>query len=1453
MGTKLRSARKVLGIALAGLVALLVLLYVFRLPLFGRFIATKVEEGLGEALGGRFTLGEVEGTLLADITLLDLATEVAPTDGSVRGVAFDRAHVEYDLLGLIFGDAPLGAIRRVEIEGADVSLDLTGDTEDDDGSLPSLVSGPIDYPLPSLAIGGRLQLALGGQPFRVDDFAISSTSRDAIELRIAGVHAGAEAVDGRIEGQLERVDPATLRWTSATRLGEVGLPEATYRTDGTIDARLVTEGGALRVDVSPTAARAETQTLDLARLPSWVVALLPEATLPTSGTIVGGAKIRGTSPLGLEANLQVRTLTWHDVEARRIDILAHTDEQDVIRIDRVEAQVGDAVLRIREAHLDPTHPYWIRSAEVLEANIPDLSAVLPEFERPTALQVMARKADGARLELTRLDVEDPWGRLSGRGWADLPPDPADADEALFRLSITASLPDLALLEVPMLTGALTLQGELEGTREELRYSLVRSDGEAAIDGRLLDTLEVRGTLDDVETLRIETASLGSGSTSVGLTGSVRLPGEGPTTLDLDLDATADDLADWVPDAGATGTATLRATVKGPLEDLAAQGRLQAREVAVGDTSVGAIVVDASLRDGTVDIDRIEIDGELGRLNGVARVDLDPLRLRIATLEAEAKEGPRFVLQEPLEIAYDEGIVRLPQLSLAVDDALIEAGKLDVDVTEGRVRLATLDARQGETAVALGSPLVVTWRDGIVRAQDVNLTMAPDVAVQTSLRADIAGKRGEILTLGISKGDLEAMLDAPLQIAMVDERIDVRGLSARVSGWLIEGDLAVHPEARRLEVRTLRARGEDLDLALAAPAEVRWDDDGVAVDGLALDALGGRIEGDVAWQGEALARLEARGLDLSPFVEGLEARADADIEVKGEVGSVALRIPRLRYAEEVIAVEGVVEQPATGGIKVRDVRLSDARGSDLRGQATLPWRVGIGGLAKQDDVTPRLRLAGSLPSLSEFTPVSSGRARLELDGDAAGLRGVLRVPDLLLDEDVGPRDDGEVSFEITPEASRASVRLADAGILAIRGDVALAAGLVWTEPGDLGPFLDAALEGSLEAEVNDAEPLKPYLGKLRRLEGKIAADIRVGGTLREPDLQGVLTTEDAALEISSAIPVLSSLDTRIVWRNDRVTIDQLEGEMGYAPFEIGGSIESPLGGNPTFDVTLTGDNVLAARSDAMRLRTDLDLAIRGPLDALAASGLVRVASLLYVKPVSMSGGGPATPSTGFQLFSIEEGPLSTMTFDVKIQADETIRIRNNLARGRMSADFVLRGTGRKPEPEGRVVAQQASVFLPVTTLHLDGAEVIFPPGDPLGPQVRATARSRASGYELGVRIMGRLPDLDLAVYSRPRLPPEDAMLLLATGATGSGGVQSVTLQKAVEFFGKSLFSYARATADPDARPFFDRLIMTVGRERSERGNDTVETELGLTEKVYLTFDRDRYDETNLGFIWRVRLP
>jgi hypothetical protein len=102
-----------------------------------------------------------------------------------------------------------------------------------------------------------------------------------------------------------------------------------------------------------------------------------------------------------------------------------------------------------------------------------------------------------------------------------------------------------------------------------------------------------------------------------------------------------------------------------------------------------------------------------------------------------------------------------------------------------------------------------------------------------------------------------------------------------------------------------------------------------------------------------------------------------------------------------------------------------------------------------------------------------------------------------------------------------------------------------------------------------------------------------------------------------------------------------------------------------------------------------------------------------------------------------------------------------------------------------------------------------------------------------------------------------MLLLATGAVGGGGgggaagVEALTLQRVFEFFGDNLLSFARGSADAEARPFFDRFTLTMGRQTTRKGLDTIESDIEIADRVYLYGERDIYDETNLGFIWRLR--
>ncbi|MCZ6572439.1 MAG: translocation/assembly module TamB domain-containing protein, partial [Planctomycetota bacterium] len=259
-------------------------------------------------------------------------------------------------------------------------------------------------------------------------------------------------------------------------------------------------------------------------------------------------------------------------------------------------------------------------------------------------------------------------------------------------------------------------------------------------------------------------------------------------------------------------------------------------------------------------------------------------------------------------------------------------------------------------------------------------------------------------------------------------------------------------------------------------------------------------------------------------------------------------------------------------------------------------------------------------------------------------------------------------------------------------------------------------------------------------------------------------------------------------------------------------------------------------------------------ALVAKGKLVVTDALYSQPMDLLAGSAPAADRKLQLFSIRNGPLSTLRLDIEIFGDRSFRISNNIVRGHFSPALRLRGTGAVPEPDGSIFFQDVLVKLELTSLKVDQGEVRFAPEDPFAPQVRIAAHTRMQGFDLDVALEGALPDVEIYVQTNPPLPPRDAIILLLTGNTperleqkGARG----TLMLAGTVLGKRLLSKVQGPSDPDEESFLDRFNLDMGRDISLSGEETIETEFRVTEHWYARGERDRYDDYNFGLVWRLR--
>jgi hypothetical protein len=115
-------------------------------------------------------------------------------------------------------------------------------------------------------------------------------------------------------------------------------------------------------------------------------------------------------------------------------------------------------------------------------------------------------------------------------------------------------------------------------------------------------------------------------------------------------------------------------------------------------------------------------------------------------------------------------------------------------------------------------------------------------------------------------------------------------------------------------------------------------------------------------------------------------------------------------------------------------------------------------------------------------------------------------------------------------------------------------------------------------------------------------------------------------------------------------------------------------------------------------------VEGPVATATVSGRVGLTKSRFLKdvdivPLRLPGeqrkpaAAPPPPrprSTGAQI-GINTPPLRDWKFNVSIVTDDPLRVRGNLANGRIIADLKLTGTGARPLLEGPVTVEQLTAL------------------------------------------------------------------------------------------------------------------------------------------------------------------
>lgn len=858
--------------------------------------------------------------------------------------------------------------------------------------------------------------------------------------------------------------------------------------------------------------------------------------------------------------------------------------------------------------------------------------------------------------------------------------------------------------------------------DRLRASLKLTAGRFRTGPVPWDGGELRATIGDAR-LDIESLDALTGPNQVSATGSIELSGNwaGMTRMNA--------AAKWslrAPDAGrlAPEGVAVEGAVSGEGELTLTDGRISqlAARIDAAQVLVAGVPAERLAARVAGDLRRLQFDD--------VRIGFSPGNALAASGTFEPGVEQRFDVRWDLQCT---DLSTLPLDPLRVSPYLPSAGSLSFG---GAFSGSVLEMRTGQWDEVNGS---ATLEAAGIRVQEAALQ---------SLKLEAAAADGTV--------------HVPSLEIHLDDRNSLRaGGSVRLLG---EGnfDAAVDttlPDLSALSPWTALAGGPGIT---AGGATASWSGSGTWRDG--------SIQGDGTVR---VSALEIEGLPGPVSVAALVRHAGAGIEVpewnasSGQwraAGSLAWDGARL----QVPAIEAFA-----GERKL------------LTGRLSLPLAPGSDGgplnpdePVEADVQADRLDIAGLAAALGQSWPVSG-----VINGSLSAT-GTLQNPAARLDIDAGGLHlNGSHPASLQPANLSLHAVLADEAVslnaslhqhplqpLTVSASMPFSATALAADPDRLAA---QPIRASVSLPASSLSFLPELVPELATVKGSVSLNATVTGTLRQPEWRGRFQADVPALALDRAsLPSVKDLKLRVSADGYRVTIDQAEVLVAGGRLRLSGGSDLTHPGDPSLNLRLRADQVLAVRDEAVSLRADGDLTCQGTLSQAAVRGSIglvrgRVFKEVEYLPLSLPNQLPPPPPP---VHTASEGPpalpppLDQWTLDVAIRTRDPVRLMGNVARGGATADLHLGGTGGHPELTGAVDLSDIWVKLPYSRVTFPEAKITFTRDAPFDPRIDIRGESLVGDRQVYINVQGRAVDPMVRLSSSPPLPEGEIAALLATGVT-----------------------------------------------------------------------------------------
>jgi hypothetical protein len=311
-----------------------------------------------------------------------------------------------------------------------------------------------------------------------------------------------------------------------------------------------------------------------------------------------------------------------------------------------------------------------------------------------------------------------------------------------------------------------------------------------------------------------------------------------------------------------------------------------------------------------------------------------------------------------------------------------------------------------------------------------------------------------------------------------------------------------------------------------------------------------------------------------------------------------------------------------------------------------------------------------------------------------------------------------------------------------------------------------LNGKLQ--INDLPiALLPIKGYFSSLKGRIDSDIKLGGTVKDPDFKGEFSLRNLTLPLeSSNLKVLGLIKCDL--EGDKIKLSNVylttneEGEL-----KVDGYLKISNFIPYDYDVTLKAQDFPVIYKNLFSVVTDIDLSLKGDEKIIGLNGNVIILKG-RIQPSSKSISD--LPESIVFLNSATQQKKSNFTKDIlqklrgaiKINAKKKLWIVRKDLIAQIQGETILKFTKKGFFPEGKLSVNEGRFLVSGSKFDLTDSSVYFSEGDNLEPYLDIKGTKNVGSYNVNVRLQGPFDKPTLSFSSIPPLEEGDILSLILFG-------------------------------------------------------------------------------------------